>query len=87
MLGKELSSFLGSPTVGKETHEAAPDPLLSPFLHSTPLSDSNGNQQENSSKATVASDAKRYSSWFISYNIFIVHTDIYLRAFRSVLFL
>jgi hypothetical protein len=50
MLGKELSSFLGSSTNVKESgHESAPHPFLSPFLHST-SSGPKGIQQDKCSE-------------------------------------
>ncbi|KAJ8772277.1 hypothetical protein K2173_027454 [Erythroxylum novogranatense] len=50
MLGKELSSFLGSSTNGRaNTVELAPDLLLTPFLGIVKDSDPKGNQQDESS--------------------------------------
>ncbi|KAH9776419.1 protein DEHYDRATION-INDUCED 19 [Citrus sinensis] len=48
MLGKELSSFLGSPTIVRgNAPESLPDPLLSPFLCSGTLSDTKGIQKDD----------------------------------------
>ncbi|XP_057459476.1 protein DEHYDRATION-INDUCED 19 homolog 6-like isoform X2 [Actinidia eriantha] len=54
MLGKDLrglSSFLGSSTMsGKgNMHNSAPDPLLSPFICNVPLSDLEGNLEDECS--------------------------------------
>ncbi|KAI9174956.1 hypothetical protein LWI28_025303 [Acer negundo] len=67
MLGKELSSFLGSSTTGRGyAHESVPDPLLSPFLCNAPLIDTKGIQQDNcSNKVSVASDSKSNEPTFI----------------------
>lgn len=47
MLGKDLSSFLGSSTNSRtNTHESAPDPLLSPFLGNLSRSDPRQGQHE-----------------------------------------
>ncbi|KDO69472.1 hypothetical protein CISIN_1g027681mg [Citrus sinensis] len=62
MLGKELSSFLGSPTIVRgNAPESLPDPLLSPFLCSGTLSDTKGIQKDDcTNKFSLASDLKRY---------------------------
>lgn len=66
MLGKELSSFLGSSTTGKgNAQECIPDPLLSPFLCRAPISETKGIQKDDcSNEVSVASDLKRYRSSF-----------------------
>ncbi|XP_021655571.2 protein DEHYDRATION-INDUCED 19 homolog 6 isoform X5 [Hevea brasiliensis] len=54
MIGKELSSFLGSSTNGRaNTNESAPDPLLSPFLGSGSHSHPQGSQEDESSNITA----------------------------------
>ncbi|KAJ4712427.1 Protein DEHYDRATION-INDUCED 19 like [Melia azedarach] len=60
MLGKELSSFLGSSTTGKgNAQECIPDPLLSPFLCRAPISETKGIQKDDcSNEVSVASDLK-----------------------------
>lgn len=62
MLGKELSSFLGSPTIVRgNAPESLPDPLLSPFLCSGTLSDTKGIQKDDcTNEVSLASDLKRY---------------------------
>lgn len=62
MLGKELSSFLGSPTIFRgNAPESLPDPLLSPFLCSGTLSDTKGIQKDDcTNEVSLASDLKRY---------------------------
>ncbi|KAK9278540.1 hypothetical protein L1049_028109 [Liquidambar formosana] len=59
---RELSSFLGSTSRNSRgnTHESAPDPLLSPFLCSIPLLDPEGNLQDKCSRNefSVTSDMK-----------------------------
>uniref|UniRef100_A0A2P2KLS3 Uncharacterized protein MANES_06G110900 n=1 Tax=Rhizophora mucronata TaxID=61149 RepID=A0A2P2KLS3_RHIMU len=65
MLGKELSSFLGSSTNGRANAlESASDLLLSSFLSSVSLSDDNGSQQVESSNKSVStnSHSKRYTN-------------------------
>lgn len=61
MLSKELSSFLGTSTIGRgNAHGSVSDPLLSPFLRNAPLSHSKVTQQDDSSdEVSVVSDSKR----------------------------
>ncbi|CAK7357307.1 unnamed protein product [Dovyalis caffra] len=63
MLGKDLSSFLGSPTNSRiNTHESAPDPLLSPFFGNLSLSHPKRSQPDEPSNksASVTSHSKSY---------------------------
>ncbi|OAY47854.1 protein DEHYDRATION-INDUCED 19 homolog 6 isoform X2 [Manihot esculenta] len=63
MIGKELSSFLGSSTNGRaNTNEPAPDPLVSPFLDSSSHSHSKGSQQDESSNRIAQSKSTDISS-------------------------
>ncbi|KAL9434128.1 hypothetical protein AB3S75_028875 [Citrus x aurantiifolia] len=68
MLGKELSSFLGSPTIFRgNAPESLPDPLLSPFLCSGTLSDTKGIQKDDcTNEVSLASDLKRLYEFLIS---------------------
>ncbi|KAL3575358.1 hypothetical protein D5086_023459 [Populus alba] len=55
MLGKDLSSFLGSSTNSRaNTHESAPDPLLSPFLGNLSLSDPRQSQHDEPSNISAS---------------------------------
>ncbi|KAG6754107.1 hypothetical protein POTOM_042115 [Populus tomentosa] len=55
MLGKDLSSFLGSSTNNRaNTHESAPDPLLSPFLGNLSLSDPRQSQHDEPSNISAS---------------------------------
>lgn len=60
LLGKELSSFLGSPTIVRgNAPESLSDPLLSPFLCSGTLSDTKGIQKDDcANEVSSASDLK-----------------------------
>lgn len=71
MLSKELSSFLGTSTIGRgNAHGSVSDPLLSPFLRNAPLSDSKVTQQDDSSdEVSVVSDSKRYPSSLVYFLI------------------
>lgn len=63
VFGKELSSYLGSSTIGRgNAHESLPDSLLSPFLCSGTLSDTKCIQKDDcSNEVSLASDLK--SAW------------------------
>jgi hypothetical protein len=66
MLGKDLSSFLGSSTNSRtNTHESAPDPLLSPFLGNLSRSDPRQSQHDEPFNIS-ASHSKRYSPFMTS---------------------
>ncbi|GLT28077.1 hypothetical protein SLA2020_030330 [Shorea laevis] len=68
-LGKELSSFLASPTGGsKSTQESPPDPFLFPFLCSLPASATKDFQQDKNSANEIA-DASSLERYHVEWNI------------------
>lgn len=88
MINKELSSFLGSSTNSRANiNEAAPDPILSPFLGGASHSHSKGSEQNESCNSSAQS--ARYASHYTCFcamrlpcyrfhEISLIFTSIYL---------